>query len=230
MQDVKEDGSGRVLFISPLKLSDHVWLLRKIWGNGGKLVEVASPKWGAFPSRVCFEKMFTPKTRYRWTNKNWGNMILIVAKASIHKLLLCFSQFAVCWKPATLFFRSFFFWGGQTPWTSLNTNSPWCDDTVNHPETLGWWTPSMSSQLHPVFSHDADASHPAGFPAAFLEISAPGISYQNLYLRLLFNGSRGGRYQTHNHFCKAEKAPFEFDIIEMIILKSNESTFLWPIF
>lgn len=128
------------------------------------------------------------------------------------------------------FFSFFFFLGGQTPWTSLNTNSPWCDDTVNHPETLGWWTPSMSSQLHPVFSHDADASHPAGFPAAFLEISAPGISYQNLYLRLLFNGSRGGRYQTHNHFCKAEKAPFEFDIIEMIILKSNESTFLWPIF
>lgn len=122
MQDVKEDGSGRVLFISPLKLSDHVWLLRKIWGNGGKLVEVASPKWGAFPSRVCFEKMFTPKTRYRWTNKNWGNMILIVAKASIHKLLLCFSQFAVCWKPATLFFRSFFFWGGrhlEHPWTRI---------------------------------------------------------------------------------------------------------------
>ena len=40
----------------------------------------------------------------------------------------------------------------------------------------------------------------------------------------------GGRSKTHNHSGKAEKAPFEFDRIDMIILKSNESTFLWSIF
>ena len=69
-QDVEQDGSGRVLFISPLKLSDHVWLLREIWGNGGKLVEVASPKWGSLPVQVVvsslfLKRCFTPKTRCR---------------------------------------------------------------------------------------------------------------------------------------------------------------------
>ena len=44
---------------------------------------------------------------------------------------------------------------------------------------LGMWTKNLPRCW---------CQSPSRIPVAFLEISAPGISYQNLYLRLLFNG------------------------------------------